>query len=87
MNPMYTTESSGPVIIDDKCLSCGQCVTDCDFGALVIKLSSCGNCLLKTGKNGFYAAVAPAIAGQYGDNITMGRASFGPEALWGSRHD
>ena len=30
--------TQGPVIENNKCLSCGQCVTGCDFGALADKI-------------------------------------------------
>jgi iron only hydrogenase large subunit-like protein len=66
--------TNGPVIVNGKCLSCGQCVTDCDFGALADKIEFLPVIdLLKNKKYPVYAAVAPAIAGQLGDNITMGQ--------------
>ena len=30
--------SKGSVIVNDKCLTCGRCVTACDFGALADKI-------------------------------------------------
>ncbi|WP_252891032.1 4Fe-4S binding protein [Thermoclostridium stercorarium] len=30
--------SQGPVIVNDKCVTCGRCVTACDFGALADKI-------------------------------------------------
>lgn len=66
--------TSGPVIINDKCLSCGRCVNDCDFGALADKIEFLPVIdLLKNRKNPVYAAVAPAIAGQFSDDIYMGQ--------------
>jgi iron only hydrogenase large subunit-like protein len=66
--------NTGPVIINNKCLSCGQCVTDCNFGALADKIEFLPVIdLLKSGQKLVYASVAPAIAGQFGDDITMGQ--------------
>lgn len=66
--------STGPVIDNGKCLSCGQCVTDCDFGALADKIEFLPVIdLLRDRKNPVYAVAAPAIAGQFGDEITMGQ--------------
>lgn len=66
--------SEGPVIVDDKCLSCGECVTSCDFGALADKIEFIPLInLLKDKDSTVFAAVAPAIAGQFGDNVTLGQ--------------
>lgn len=66
--------TSGPVIVNGKCLSCGNCVTGCDFGALADKIEFIPVIdLLKDAKSPVYAAVAPAIAGQLGEGVTMGQ--------------
>lgn len=66
--------SEGPVIIDNKCLGCGQCVVSCDFGALADKIEFLPLInLLKDKDTKVFAAVAPAIAGQFGDNTTLGQ--------------
>lgn len=66
--------SEGPVIVNDKCLSCGNCVTGCDFGALADKIEFLPLVnLLKDKKSTVFAAVAPAIVGQFGDNVSMGQ--------------
>ncbi len=66
--------SDTPVIIDNKCLSCGECVAACDFGVLADKIEFLPLIdLLKGGTVPIYASVAPAIAGQFGDDITMGQ--------------
>ncbi len=66
--------SEGPVIVNDKCLSCGECVTSCDFGALADKIEFIPLIdLLKDKNTTVFAAVAPAIAGQFGDNVTLGQ--------------
>ncbi|PKM93683.1 MAG: iron hydrogenase [Firmicutes bacterium HGW-Firmicutes-1] len=66
--------SPGPTIVNDKCLSCGECVGSCDFGALADKIEFLPVVdLLKNRDVPVYAAVAPAIAGQFGDDVTMGQ--------------
>lgn len=66
--------SEGPVIVNNKCLSCGECVTSCDFGALADKIEFVPLInLLKDENTTVFAAVAPAIAGQFGDNVTLGQ--------------
>ncbi|MBC7959121.1 MAG: 4Fe-4S binding protein [Vallitaleaceae bacterium] len=65
---------SGPVIDNDKCLNCGECVTSCDFGAIADKIEFLPVVdLLKNPEIPVYATVAPAIVGQFGDNVTMGQ--------------
>lgn len=66
--------SKGPVIVDNKCLSCGECVVNCDFGALADKMEFLPLInLLKDQNTTVFAAVAPAIAGQFGDEVTLGQ--------------
>lgn len=66
--------SNGPVIIEDKCLSCGRCSVTCSFGALADKIEFIPLInLLKDESTPVYASVAPSIAGQFGDNISMGQ--------------
>jgi len=66
--------SEGPVIVNDKCLTCGRCVTSCDFGALADKIEFIPLVdMLKDENTTVFAAVAPAIAGQFGENVTLGQ--------------
>lgn len=66
--------NKGPVIENNKCLSCGECVVSCDFGALADKIAFIPLIdLLKDESVTVFAAVAPAIAGQFGDNVTLGQ--------------
>jgi iron only hydrogenase large subunit-like protein len=76
--PKYQTQlyrrTDEPIIENNKCLSCGECVTSCDFGALADKIEFLPVVnLLKDEKVPVYAAVAPAIVGQFGENVTMGQ--------------
>lgn len=64
----------GPVIANDKCLSCGHCVTSCDFGALADKIEFVPVIdLLKDSKTKVFATIAPAAVGQFGDKVSMGQ--------------
>ncbi len=64
----------GPVIENNKCLSCGQCVTNCDFGALADKVEFIPLInLLQDDNTDVYATVAPAIVGQFGDEVSIGK--------------
>lgn len=66
--------TDGPVIANDKCLSCGACVTACDFGALADKIEFLPLIdLLKDGNTPVFATVAPAMVGQFGDQVSMGQ--------------
>ena len=72
----------GPVIENNKCLSCGRCVTSCDFGALADKIEFIPLIeLLKDENTDVYAAVAPAVVGQFGDNVSMGQLRTGLKIL------
>ena len=74
--------NKGPVIENDKCLSCGQCVTSCDFGALADKIEFIPLIDLLQDKNtDVYATVAPAIVGQFGDTVSMGKLRTGLKLL------
>ncbi|MBF8984242.1 iron hydrogenase [Lutibacter sp. B2] len=64
----------GPIIDNNTCLSCGECVTNCDFGSLVDKIEFIPLIdFLKDKNTTVYAAVAPSIVGQFGENVTMGQ--------------
>lgn len=66
--------SSGPVIIEDKCLECGRCTVTCTFGALADKIEFLPLInLLKDDTSTVFASVAPSIVGQFGDEIKMGQ--------------
>lgn len=66
--------SNGPVLIEDKCLSCGRCTVACSYGALADKIEFLPLVhFLKDKKIPVYAAVAPSIAGQFGEEISMGQ--------------
>ena len=65
------TDSMGRATINsEKCVSCGMCMVSCPFGAIsdksqIFQLAHA----LKSGEE-IVAEIAPAYAGQFGDNIT-----------------
>lgn len=64
---------------EKDCIECGFCADNCDFGALAEKIEFLPVIeLLKEKDTPVYAVVAPAIVGQFGDQVTMGklRAAF-----------
>ena len=60
-------------IDNDKCVACGQCMSACPFGAIADKSQIFQ--LIQAIKQGdrIIAAVAPAIAGQFGPKATLGK--------------
>jgi len=67
-------KSEGPVIVDNKCLNCGECVSACDFGAIADKIEFLPLIdLLKSTDTPVFASVAPAAVGQFGDDVSMGQ--------------
>ncbi len=74
-SPMYlrdgTTEDGGDS--RENCIECGFCADSCDFGALAEKIEFLPVIeLLRQKGTPVYAVVAPAITGQFGENVTMG---------------
>jgi len=66
--------TKGPFIVNNKCLSCGECVSSCDFGALADKIEFIPLVdLLKDENTTVYATVAPAIVGQFGEGVSLGQ--------------
>ncbi len=66
----------------DKCVSCGMCLANCPFGAIADK----GQIFqviqaLRDEKTPVYAAIAPAIAGQFGPKCTPGKIRSAMKAL------
>jgi iron only hydrogenase large subunit-like protein len=68
-------DMEGKVVIQDRnCTHCGQCIETCSLDSLVDKKEFIPLVdLLKSKEVPVFAMVAPAIIGQFGDNITMGQ--------------
>lgn len=70
---MYTRQNESPAMNDDR-FNCGYSFPECNFGAVADKIEFMPVIdLLKDKKTPVYAAVAPAIVGQFGDGVSMGK--------------
>ncbi len=68
---MYV-KGTGPIIIEEKCLNCGRCTVACSFGALADKIEFIPLVkLLKGEESMVFAAAAPSIAGQFGEDVSV----------------
>jgi iron only hydrogenase large subunit-like protein len=72
-NQMYK-KKNGSEVPSENCFSCGYCVSTCDFGAVADKIEFMPVIdLLKDKKTPVYVTVAPAIVGQFGEDVSMGK--------------
>ena len=65
MNAIGSDEYGRAEIDQDKCVSCGQCLVSCPFSAIVDKGQIFQTIMAINSGTPVYAAVAPAIAGQF----------------------
>lgn len=74
MDAIHSDELGRAEIDHDKCVSCGMCLVSCPFGAISDK-SQIFQLIhaIKNPKDKVYAIVAPAFAGQFGADVTMGK--------------
>lgn len=70
MDAIHSDEFGRAEIDPDKCVSCGQCLVSCPFGAIIDKSQIFQTITCIKSETPVYAAVAPAICGQFG-NVTM----------------
>ena len=65
-------------IDQEKCVSCGQCLTNCPFGAIADKAQIFQTIQAVRGDALVYAAIAPAVTGQFGKKMkpTQLRSAF-----------
>lgn len=78
-NAIYYDKEKGSTEIDeDKCLGCGICVDACKSGRILDKVQYIPIIDLIKNNKTVIAAVAPAISGQFGDDVSMDqlRAAF-----------
>ena len=64
-------KSKSSYIDNDKCTECGFCVEACPSGALMDKVEFIPLLNLLKGNSKVIAAVAPAITGQFGENVNV----------------
>ena len=70
VNAIESDECGRAYINTDKCVSCGMCMVSCPFGAISDKSQVFQLARALTEKTPIIAEIAPAFAGQFGDNIT-----------------
>jgi iron only hydrogenase large subunit-like protein len=68
---LIDNKSNTTYIDDDKCTDCGFCVDACPTGALMDKVEFIPLLNLLKGNSTVIAAVAPAITGQFGENVNV----------------
>ncbi len=76
-----TSTSKHAIIEYDKCISCGKCIPSCPLGAINDKIEFIPMTKYLNKGIPIYAAVAPAIAGQYGKDVTMGKLRSALKAI------
>ena len=70
---LINNESNTTYIDNDKCTDCGFCVEACPSGALMDKVEFIPLINLLRGNSKVVAAVAPAITGQFGENVNINK--------------
>ena len=78
MDAIVSDELGRAEINQDKCVSCGMCLANCPFGAIADKAQIFQTIQAIRSDTPVYAAIAPAVAGQFGPELTPGkiRAAF-----------
>ncbi len=81
MNAIGQDEYGHAKIDHDKCVSCGMCLVNCPFGAIVDKGQLFQ--LIHAIRRGdeVVAVIAPAFWGQFGDNVTPGQIKAAMQQL------
>ena len=68
-------------IDQSKCVSCGQCLANCPFGAIADKAQIFQTIQAIKSDTPVYAAIAPAVTGQFGPKMTPEKIRAGFKAL------
>lgn len=77
-----TSDEMGCAEIDqEKCVSCGQCLANCPFGAIADKAQIFQTIQAIRSETPVYAAIAPAVTGQFGSGMTPEKIRSAFQAL------
>ena len=77
-----TSDEYGRAHIDqDKCVSCGMCLANCPFGAIADKAQIFQTIQAIKSDVPVYAAIAPAVVGQFGPKLTSNKIRSAFQAL------
>ncbi|SHJ71670.1 [FeFe] hydrogenase, group B1/B3 [Clostridium cavendishii DSM 21758] len=67
------TDSRKAMIKEEECVNCGRCMSACPFGAISDRSLIVPVAAALEKKENIYAVVAPAIVGQFGNNVSYGQ--------------
>ncbi|MCM1273518.1 MAG: 4Fe-4S binding protein, partial [Clostridium sp.] len=81
MNAISSDEYERAEINQDKCVSCGMCLANCPFGAIADKAQIFQVIQAIKSDVPVYAAIAPAVAGQFGPKLTPEKIRSAFQAL------
>ena len=81
MKAIKSDENGCAEIDQDKCVSCGQCLANCPFGAIADKAQIFQTIQAIKSDVPVYAAIAPAVTGQFGPKMTPQKLRSGFKAL------
>ena len=81
MGAIHSDEYGRAEIDQDKCVSCGMCLVNCPFSAIVDKGQIYQTIKAIQSDTPVYAILAPAIAGQFGPEMTESKIRSGFKAL------
>ena len=81
MGAIHSDEYGRAEIDQDKCVSCGMCLVNCPFSAIMDKGQIYQTIKAIQSDTPVYAILAPAIAGQFGPEMTESRIRSGFKAL------
>ncbi|MCR4797706.1 MAG: 4Fe-4S dicluster domain-containing protein [Lachnospiraceae bacterium] len=81
MKAISSDEYGRAEIDQEKCVSCGMCLANCPFGAIADKAQIFQTIQAIKSDTPVYAAIAPAIVGQFGPNLTLDKMRSAFKAL------
>ncbi|MDE6024010.1 MAG: 4Fe-4S dicluster domain-containing protein [Lachnospiraceae bacterium] len=81
MNAISSDEYGRADIDQEKCVSCGMCLANCPFGAIADKAQIFQVIQAIKSDVPVYAAIAPAVAGQFGPKLTPEKIRSAFQAL------
>ena len=81
MHAIHSDEYGRADIDHDKCVSCGMCLANCPFGAIADKAQIFQTIQAIKSDVPVYAAIAPAVVGQFGPDLPLGKMRSAFKAL------
>lgn len=81
MHAIHNDEYGRAEIDQEHCVSCGMCLANCPFGAIADKAQIFQAIQAIRSETPVFAAIAPAVIGQLGASITMGKLRSAMKAL------